>query len=249
MTEPLAPAPPGYATAPPIRRRFGTGRWLLVAVVVVSLVVVGVAAVSLGTSGLAGLTAPTLTVPGTATRHLSPGRYLVFEATGSEQGGAGFTFSENQPPVTTPEDVTVVGPDAARVPVAFTRSDQTLKRGGRVYTGVVEFHVERAGVYRITVQGAAHQVVISRSLFDGQASTIVTLVLAVLVAGIAGLALIIATIVHARHSRVPAPGGFPGPGQPPYGPHAASAPAPPPPVGPWNAPPPPPPPGPLGSAF
>jgi flagellar basal body-associated protein FliL len=216
---------------------------LLAAVAVLALVAGGVAGFRLVSSGLNNLTAPAMNPPATRVTTLSPGRYTLYQRTGTQSGGGGITFSENGPADLTPSDVQVTGPDG-EVPTEADPDNETLDRNGAVYTGALSFQVVTHGQYQVHVSGPPTQVVLARALFDGMATNIAVLVISIVVFALAVGALVITMIVSAvrrgRQRRTGPPPGPPGPPGPAGSPVSW---APPPPLAPASWAPPPPPPG------
>ena len=202
----------------------------------VALAIGGWMGVRLGIDAFRDLRAPSYTTPMDRTMHLSPGRWSVFERTGSQVGGGGFTFTENGIPDLAPTDVTVQDSSGASVPTFPDDQNETINRNGAIYTGAVAFHIASGGSYRITVSNGGAQVIVARSLFDGLGPTLVTLFICVFFFLAAIVVLLISLIVRARRRRRMQPYG-PGPNPPP------------PPPGPWGPPPPGPWPGPPAPGW
>jgi hypothetical protein len=250
MTDPRADImrAPGTADAPARRlawlRRFGWPRRVLAIVAVVSFAVAAFAWVQVFSSAVGALTESPLATPGSTDRTFTPGRYGVFERTGTSRGGGGVTFTENDLPELRTGDVTVTGPTGATVPTRYMGAHETINQNGAVYTGVVEFHITEPGRYHVQIDRVPGQVIVTRDLLDGQASNLVRGLASGFVFVISAGALTISSIVvTTRRRRAERARWASGPPAPPFGwtPPAQTW-APPPPPGSTAAPPPPPPP-------
>jgi len=227
------------------RSRFGWARRALVAVMVVSLAVGAYAWIQILPGAFDGLTKTPLTTPGSDEMHLTTGRYVVFELTGSQTNGGPITFTQNNFPVLTPGDVTVTGPSGQTVATRFLSSNQTINRNGKIYTGVIAFNIADAGQYTVTVARVPGEVIVTRSILDGQGGHLILGIASGLVFAFAAAALLIATIVvSSRRSRArraawsaPMPPAYPPmPGYPPMPAYEPMPPAIPPPPPPYRAP-------------
>jgi hypothetical protein len=163
-------------------------------------------------------TTPALITPGTTTRHLTTGTWVVFQRTDL---GA-FTPGEDQ--TLGPAEITVTGTGAAPLAIRPDTANDTITRGTRTYTAADEFTVDRAGTYQIAVNTPGPgEVLITRSLgdtFRGQ--------LRLMAAGAGGGLLVIIGVILVilaavrRSSRTPSvqpavawpPGWYPDPYQP-----------------------------------
>lgn len=211
------------------RPRFGWGRRALVAVMLVSLAIAALAWIQVLPAAIDGLTKTPLATPGSDEMHLTPGLYAVFERTGTQSGGGGITFSENNSPKLAPRDVTVTGPSGEQVTTRYMSSNQSLNRNGKLYTGVIEFTVTEAGQYTVAVTRVTGEVVVTRSLLDGQAGNVIVGVMSGLTFVFSTAGLVLATIVvSTRRTRArraawsaPAPPTIPPP-PPPYRPEGST---------------------------
>ena len=122
-------------------RRFGWPRRILAIVVVLSFALAAFAWVRVLSSVVGAVTESPQATPGLTERTFSPGRYGVFERTGTSTGAGGITFTENQLPRLRPGDVTITGPTGAVVPTRFMDANESINQSGHLYTGVVEFDI------------------------------------------------------------------------------------------------------------
>ena len=200
---PPPPAVPPSASSAPAQRKGGgliiTGIVLLVLALIGFIAGIAVIASGAGSSITDSLTAPEDSVPGTITRTLSPGTYVVYEASGTSKTSRVTTLS--------PSDVTVTGPDGAAVSVGTPVGDETITRGVQQFTGIAAFEVRTAGSYVVEVSAPAPTTVILApgilSTFTSAAGGVALIGLAVLV-GLIGLVLLIVGIVRRARSGRPA---------------------------------------------
>ncbi len=134
---------------------------LILGVVVVAPPVAVVAGRAAGT-----LTTRSMSTPGVARRHLGSGKWFVFQRTGTTTGGGGFSITHQSAPTLRPADVTVTGPDGGRVPVSYVTVNETITKGSRIYTAVVQFRATASGTYEVAVGMPDSEVIIARSLGD-----------------------------------------------------------------------------------
>jgi hypothetical protein len=115
---------------------------------------------------LEGLTGPVRATPLDARFQLGSGTYGVYERTGTQRGGGGFTFTENDVPRIAAGGVTVLSPAGQQLPTRdFGSGSETITRNEAIFTGTVRFDVETPGVHRIRIAGErSGQVIIARSL-------------------------------------------------------------------------------------
>jgi len=121
--------------------------------------------------------------PATVRVHLGRGTYLVYEQTHSNS-----PFSTDNTVSITPADVTVFGPDNARIDVS-ERGDvrESLSENGDQFVDAVRFTTPAAGDYTISIRNVAPTaVLIARPLTDTIASVLVWFALS----GVGGLILI-----------------------------------------------------------
>ncbi len=226
-------------------RRIGWARRVLAIVVVVSFAVAAFAWVRVVSSAFGALTQTPMSTPGSAEYTFGTGRYAVFERTGSQRGGGGITFTQNGFPELRPSDVTVTGPSGP-VRTRLMDSNETINRNQAIYTGVVEFEVTEPGRYQVGVDRVTTEVIVTRRLFDGQASNLVLGLASGFVFVTAAGALVISSIVVGVRRRRPVRVAWASTAAapPPWGtaaPPAWGAAPPAPPAGPVPPPPPPPP--------
>ncbi len=231
-------------------RRFGWPRRILAIGVALSFAVAAFAWVRVISSVVGAVTETPQATPGLTERSFSPGRYGVFERTGTSTGGGGITFTENQLPRLRPGDVTVTGPNGAVVATRFMGSNETINQSGHMYTGVVEFDITESGRYQVQIGRVQGEAIVTRGLLDGQASNLVLGLASgfVFLASAAALTIssIVVTVRRRRTERAPwaqsaAIAAGPPPGWAPAAPMWTSTSDPPPP-GPPRPPGPPPPP-------
>jgi hypothetical protein len=203
MTIPPPPAvPPSAAPAPAKRKGAGliiTGVVLLVLALVGFIAGVAGIASGAGSSISDSLTSPEVSVPGTITRTLSPGTYVVYEASGTSKTSQVTTLS--------PSDVTVTGPDGGAVAVGSPVGDETITRGVQRFTGIAAFDVRTAGTYTVEIAAAEPTTVVLApgilSTFTSAVAWVALMGLAVLL-GLIGLVLLIVGIVRRVRSGRPA---------------------------------------------
>lgn len=169
--------------------------------------------------------APVVNLPATLHRHLDAGSYEVYQRTGSQRSGSGFSFSQSGPTALTPADVTVTAADGTQLPVeppgAMT---ETITRGSATYTGAARFRVHAGGDYRIDIRapGGMPQAVVSRTLgdtFRRSAGWFTGAGLGVVLAGVGLVLLLVGVLRRGRANRpapafaaLPPPGWYPDPG-------------------------------------
>jgi len=109
------------------------------------------------------LEAPGFPTPGQAELHLSSGRYLIYQRTGS----SGFGISESGPTTLTPSDVTVTSPTGERLDVEGYTSNETITRNGSGYTSALEFDAPESGLYIVYISApGSGRVIVARPLGD-----------------------------------------------------------------------------------
>lgn len=167
-----------------------------------ALVAMAIGAVPLVRSGVSAIGAEAYDSPVTIERDLDPGRYTLFELTGSQiGGGGGIEAGTYSFPTLGPDDVQVVGPDGRTVVVGVGGIAETIQRGRSVYTGAVTFTVEDPGRYSVQVGGPPDRVILTRTLFDGASRSLPLLVGGAVVGGVASTAFLVMVIVRAQRRR------------------------------------------------
>ena len=122
--------------------------------------------VGLVAGAVSTLTAPTFEIPGSTTRTLEKGVYVVFERTGESSSSDNVTISRNNAATIGPEDVQVTGPDGTTIATRRMNSNETLNRNQSAFTGAVKFTVLTPGQYDINVSAGNGTAVVGRSLVD-----------------------------------------------------------------------------------
>ncbi len=97
---------------------------------------------------------PRMSAPGSTTLALDPGTYVIFEHPSSPRVPSYCPIS-SQCATFGPSDVDVVSTSGVRLVVDADLSSDRITEGDLTYRGVVEFHVARAGSYRIVVRPSA----------------------------------------------------------------------------------------------
>jgi len=214
----------------------------------VALVILGVGAllavaggVFLGVRALRVIDTRSVTTPGTTQRRLTTGTWIVYQRTGTTEGGTGFTFGDNSSPDLQPGQVTVTGPDGTQLAVQFASEDDTISHNTKVFTSAVQFSVPSTGVYVISFNTPdSGEVIVARSLgstFRSVGGALSALGLGALLV-LTGLTLLFVGIFRRQRAARPAAGAGAGwsPGWSPGPPPPAWSPGPPPPG--WSPPPP-----------
>src|SRR3954471_23779366 len=146
-------------------RKKGPPLWLGITLLVAGILVAAPPVVIMGVRGARTLTTASTNTPATIQRHLGTGTWMVFERTGTTTGSGGVTFTHNNIPDLTPEQVTVTDPAGVRVPTRVVTVNETITKGSRIYTAAVQFHADSAGRYQVQIiTPDARQVLIARSL-------------------------------------------------------------------------------------
>lgn len=164
------------------------------------------------------ISSPSRSTPVDTVISLRREKYSVFELTGSQSGGTGFSFSDNGPVTLTPTEIKVTGPDGNPVPVSgpgVVSESESLTRGHDIYSVAATLDVPTAGRYHVQIAAAGGaKVIITPSLGGVAASAKGGLIvggLSVLVA-IAGLAFFLAGVARGRpRIATTAPGWYPDP--------------------------------------
>jgi Protein of unknown function (DUF2510) len=112
------------------------------------------------------LTAPTFEIPGSTTRKLDEGEYVLFEGTGKSSTSSGVYNSRRKADTIGPRDVQVTDPNGAKVPTRQMTSNEILNRDGWSYTGAVKFTVLIPGQYAVNVSAGNGSAAVGRSFAD-----------------------------------------------------------------------------------
>jgi hypothetical protein len=167
-----------------------------------ALVAMAIGAVPIVRSGASAFSAEVYDSPLTIERDLDPGRYTVFELTGSQVGGGGIEAGTYSFPTLGPDDVQVVDSDGRTVAVGVGGIAETIQRGRSVYTGAVTFTVEEPGRYSVQVGGPPDRVILTRTLFDGASRSLPLLIGGAVIGGVAMTSFLVMVIVRAQRRRV-----------------------------------------------
>ncbi len=164
--------------------------WPPILLMVLGPVVAVASIVGLVAGAVSTLTAPTFDIPGSTTRTLDKGVYVVFERTGESSSSGNVTISRNNAVTIGPEDVQVTGPNGSTITTREMFSNETLNRNGSIFTGAVKFTVVTPGQYDVNVSSGNGTAVVGRSLADAVGKHLGWL----LGVGIGGLAFVIGLI-------------------------------------------------------
>jgi Protein of unknown function (DUF2510) len=140
--------------------------WPAVLLMVLGPLVAIASIVGLLAGAISTLTEPTFDIPGSTTRTLDKGVYVVFERTGERSSSGNVTFSRNGVATIGAEDVQVTGPDGTRITTRRMTSTETLNRNGSIFSGAVKFTVVTPGQHDVTVSGGNGTAVVGRGLAD-----------------------------------------------------------------------------------
>jgi hypothetical protein len=83
--------------------------------------------------------------------HCSTGRYYIYQHTGEQFSGPGFSYAHGEFPTLSPRQVHVVGPDGMTEATWLASANETITRGSAIYSNAVGFDVRTAGNYSVTV--------------------------------------------------------------------------------------------------
>jgi len=145
-----------------------------------------------------------LVAPGTTHLHLDDGRWMIFEASGTQRG---FRASS--------ADITVRGDREALVSVRPVTGRQTINTRGDEYVGILEFTAPRDGDYEIEINYGS-DIILGRPITDAVRSVVWWGIGAFFAFGVFVLFLVLA-IVPVRAAGAPAirfqvpPGWYPDP--------------------------------------
>lgn len=139
--------------------------WPLALVIMLVGVALAVPLVVRSVTSVAGaVSGPVHDLPASFEEDLDPGRYVVFERTGTTRRTGGLSATRNAAPTLTPSDVVVTGPDGEEVETTVDRADETITRGSATFTGVVVFDVVTGGTHEIEISGDGQEVLVAPSL-------------------------------------------------------------------------------------
>ena len=124
---------------------------LAIALMVVSVLVGGGSAVRIALAVAPAFTEPSFAIPGTTSVQLEPGRYAVYELTGSKSQTGPITYSSNHRATIGPGDVTVTDPAGQTVVVERVTLTETLQRDEAIFTAAVTFRAASSGRYTVAV--------------------------------------------------------------------------------------------------
>jgi len=88
------------------------------------------------------------------------GDYYVYQQTGSQVSGPGFSFSHSELPTLTPQDVAVIGPGREPVDTWSASGAERITKGSEIYSNAVGFHVSIPGKYSVSVSSTSPTAVI-----------------------------------------------------------------------------------------
>ncbi len=100
------------------------------------------------------LTAPSFDIPGTTSRQLSPGVYVVYEQVGSTSRTGPITTSRTSSSSIAVESIRVEGSSGQLVAVRSLNGTETLTRNRSIYVGVARFTITVDDSYAIEVPDA-----------------------------------------------------------------------------------------------
>jgi Protein of unknown function (DUF2510) len=129
--------------------------------------IVGIASVvGLLAGAISSFTAPAFTIPGSTTRTLDKGVYVVFERTSESSSSGNVTISRDNAVTIGPGDVQVSGPGGARIAAQEVTANETLTRNKSVFRGAVKFTVVTRGQYTVKVLAGDGTAIVGPSLVD-----------------------------------------------------------------------------------
>jgi hypothetical protein len=202
-----SPPPPRAGTTPRRRRKRGPSLWLSLGLLIGGIGVATPGGIGTGVQFTDSVfTAGSIQTPGTIAPHLKPGRYRVYEKTGTSPnnpGSPGFPFGDKGSTTLTPGDVTVTGAHDEHPTVGESDNNETVTRGTNVYTSALTFRVTKGDDYKITVtppHEATGRALVSRSLRDTAVAAATWIAMTVIgtLMSILGLVLLIIGIIRRR---------------------------------------------------
>lgn len=140
--------------------------WSPILMMVLGPVVAVASIVGLLAGAISTITAPTFDIPGSTTRTLDKGVYVVFERTGNSSSSGNVSISRNNAVTIGPEDVQVTGLNGARITTREMNSNETVSRNQSTFTGAVEFTVVAPGEYQVNVSAGNGTALVGASLGD-----------------------------------------------------------------------------------
>jgi hypothetical protein len=133
----------------------------------VGLALLIAAAVAVGPPLYRTIFSPSIKTPGSRQLRLEPGKYMIYEKTGTTTGVGPVTVTHDNSVTIDPSQVRITASDGANVVVSEVTVNDTIIQGSRRYTAAVEFKVHNSGVYQIQINSAEHgQVLVARSIGD-----------------------------------------------------------------------------------
>jgi Protein of unknown function (DUF2510) len=140
--------------------------WPPILTMVLGPVVAIASMVAVFAGAISTLTAPTFNIPGSTTRELDKGVYVLFERTGKSSTSSGVNNSRKKAETIGPRDVQVAGPNGAKIPTRQMSSNEILNRDKWSFTGAVNFTVITPGQYTVNVSAGNGTAVVGRSFAD-----------------------------------------------------------------------------------
>ncbi len=199
----------------------GTKRIGLALIIVGALAFVACAvtiAVRIGPALGKGLTGRAYATPMDQVVTLTRGKWVVFQRNGTQSGGGGFTYSQENAITIAPSDVEVTDAGGRPVRTSELTANETITRNGAIYSGAVSFEVSSGGRYRIEIAQPGDQMLLSRdlgSLFVSVLGFILGAVGSMFVIGAGAIVLIVRASRRHRHRQTgPPPGLYPHPTTP-----------------------------------
>jgi hypothetical protein len=145
-------------------------------------------------------------VPGTVHLELGPGRYTIFERTGTSRQYGPISTSRSRAPSVTAAQVHVTDSSGSPVPVEPACACETVERNGRTFWSVLEFRTPRRDDYTLSFRTAGGQVLVVRSLGDilgARVPWLVTGGIGGVVVLLGGVMLVVGTIRRGQQQRDP----------------------------------------------
>jgi Protein of unknown function (DUF2510) len=187
------------------------GIWQPVLLMVLGPILAIASVIVLAAGAFQTVTSPTTTVPGSVTRTLEKGVYVVYELTGNTASSGGSTFGVSEPVTITPENVRITGPGGLELAARRMTAAEKVTRNEAVFTGAVKFTVVQPGSYTVDV-AATGTVLLGRSLGDSVRKN-VAWIFGIAAGGLMFVSGVIWLIIASRRRRnlsAAAVGGYPG---------------------------------------